>query len=255
MCELVLEIDYREKAVINLINTYKDEHKEQLSFEYTVNNLIIGDFIIKDKVTNNVLYIIERKTILDLAASIIDGRFREQKQRLLDSTNGCYDKIIYILEGSKALKKYGNISKTIIDSSILNLIFKHKYKVLHTDNEKDTLEYLIHFCKKIHQNDFDKPSLVEFKNVKKGDNTDSFVNMLCTIPGVSSNVAKKIKERYTSLADLFNEYTKTDTKEDLLSDIQINKRRLGKALSNKIYCYLFNKNNDNNNKKYEECLL
>lgn len=248
MSELMLEIDYREKSVIKLIEEYPN-----FPFKYTVSNLLIGDFVIKQN--NETLYILERKTILDLAASITDGRFREQKQRLFESVNGCYDKVIYLIEGSRNLKKYGSISKTIINSSIVNLIFKHKYKVIHTTDEKDTLENLIHLCSKLHKGEFDKPMTVEIKTIKKGENTDPFVNMLCTIPGVSTVCGQKIKDKYVSLANLFDTYNKLEINEryELLTDIQVNKRKLGKVLSKKIYCYLFNEKMDKNNEV--ECLL
>jgi ERCC4-type nuclease len=136
MSEITLEIDYREKSVIKLI-----EETNNFPFKYNISNLIIGDFVIKQN--EDVLYILERKTIMDLSASITDGRFREQKQRLFESVNGCFDKIIYIIEGNRNLKKYGSIAKSTINSSIINLIFKHKYKVIHTIDEVDTIDNLI----------------------------------------------------------------------------------------------------------------
>ena len=262
MSEITLEIDYREKSVIKLIEEYKE-----FPFKYNISNLIIGDFVIKQD--DEILYILERKTIMDLSASITDGRFREQKQRLFESVNGCFDKIIYIIEGNKNLKKYGSISKTTINSSIVNLLFKHKYKVLHTTDEKDTLEQMIQISLKLQKGEFDKPIKTDVKIIKKGDNKNPFSNMLCTIPGVSTICAEKIKDKYTSLSNLFDEYkllTNIENKYELLADIQVNKRKIGKALSKKIYCYLFNekvdkdgdkdndKDNDNDNDN-EECLL
>ena len=44
-------------------------------------NLLIGDYIFKHN--DELITIIERKTIEDFAASINDGRYREQKERLI----------------------------------------------------------------------------------------------------------------------------------------------------------------------------
>lgn len=88
MNKIYLDIDYREKAIIKLLNN------KEIDANYTKNicNLYIGDFIIKKEddtvgdaqkeqiIKSNLYYIIERKSVFDLAASIIDGRFREQKK-------------------------------------------------------------------------------------------------------------------------------------------------------------------------------
>lgn len=247
---LILEIDYREIAIIKLFN-------ESKSIPYIVKNLPVGDFIFKEKDSDSIYYIIERKNMNDLASSIIDGRFREQKQRLFDSV-GTVEKIVYLIEGNKNLKKYGSIPKSTLDSSILNLIFKHQYKVVYTSNESDTYELLNLLYKKLTSKDYCTISNVPVKLIKKGDNTsqDVFVNMLSVIQGVSVQMAKKIKEKYTTLPDLINEYnnlTDLTDKEKLLCEIRItDKRKLGISLSKKIYNSLFvNKEVKNEDK----CLL
>lgn len=244
--KLILEIDYREKTIIKHI----EENKPDIS--YRITNLPIGDFMFKQEQENDneidnssIFYIIERKTLLDLASSITDGRFREQKKRLLDSVGIC-DKIVYILEGNKNQNKFGNLSKSIIDSSILNLIFRHKYKVIHTNNDVDTYNTLLSIYKKLQSNET-WPSLLETKHklIKKSEsvNNNILINMLSVIPGISINIAKKITEIYTSLPELINAYNNIDNldkKEKMLSCIQItNKRKLGMALSKKIYNSLY----------------
>lgn len=252
--EIILEIDYRETAII------KHFEEKRPSISYKVCNLPIGDFIFKNSSDDSVIYIIERKTILDLASSITDGRFREQKQRLLDSI-GEPNKIIYVLEGNKNLKKYGSISKSIIDSSILNLVFKHQYKVIHTLSDLETYDTLISLYSKLSSKDFGKINSTQVKLIKKSDNTSKniFINMLSTIPGVSSTIATKIALQYNTLPELIKEYDKLDEtsqKEQLLCNIQINKRKLGNVLSKKIYDSLFvNKEDNNGNNKGEQCLL
>jgi len=250
--DIILEIDYRESAII------KHFEEKTPSISYKVCNLPIGDFIFKNSSDESLIYIIERKTILDLASSITDGRFREQKQRLLDSI-GAPDKIIYVLEGNKNLKRYGSISKCIIDSSILNLIFKHQYKVIHTLSDLETYDTLISLYSKLSSKDFGNINSTQVKLIKKSDNTSNniFMHMLSTIPGVSTTIAGKIALKYNTLPELINEYNNlsdTNQKEQLLCNIQINKRKLGGSLSKKIYDSLF-VNKEDNKCKGEECLL
>lgn len=249
--QIILEIDYRERAIIKHIEDYKP------SINYKITNLPIGDFILKDNET--ICYIIERKTILDLAASITDGRFREQKQRLLDSI-GTPDKIVYILEGNKNQKKFGNISKAIIDSSILNLIFRHKYKVIHTSNDTDTFDTLVSLYKKLDSKEFDKTIESNTKLIKKSDsvNDNILMHMLSVIPGVSNNIARKIVDAYTTLPNLISSYEKIDNvrdKEIMLSVIQLtDKRKLGVALSKKVYDSLYI-NKESKKESKQVCLL
>ena len=67
-----LVIDNREGKIINLIKHLTD---------YTVEQLSIGDFLIKmgDSTTNTI--VVERKSVNDLYQSINDGRYKEQKAR------------------------------------------------------------------------------------------------------------------------------------------------------------------------------
>jgi ERCC4-type nuclease len=212
-----IKVDYREHSII-------DAFKKLNFTEYVVENLIIGDFIVGE-------IIIERKSVLDLSSSIIDNRFREQKERLLQATNDP-SKIMYIIEGNK--KNIKNLSKKIIDGAIINLIFKHQYKVLFTIDILDTAENLISLFSKIKNNDFNKeitPNKMNF--IKKADkiNENILTNMLSVIPGVSILVAQKLFTKYNSMQNLLANLTETS-----LMHIQItDTRKIGKSLALKIY--------------------
>ena len=70
-------IDNREKDLIELFKNNNVTHVNK--------NLDIGD--IQFIINNEIIYIIERKTYDDLGASIKDGRYKEQKIRLLANNN------------------------------------------------------------------------------------------------------------------------------------------------------------------------
>lgn len=225
-----LSVDYREYKVIELLNNDNDKITN-----YKVENLMIGDFIIKND--DIIHFVIERKSIDDLVSSIKDGRFREQKQRLIDSI-GNPDKIVYILEGNKN-NKY-SLPTSTINSAIMNLLFKHNYKVIFTENQEDTLSNILLLYKKVKDKVFEcsiEP-INQIKLIKKKDsiNNDIFINMLSVIPGVSILIARKINQEYKSLSNLINKFTEPE----LLSDLNItDKRKLGKALSKKIHTAFF----------------
>jgi ERCC4-type nuclease len=226
-----IQIDFREKDLISKICNYEDVNTETLS-------LPVGDIIIC-KEQNETEFIIERKTIADLSASIKDGRFREQKQRLLDSIKD-ESKIVYIIEGEWNTKL---LPKNIIDGAILNLMFIHNYKVIRTYNLDNTIEMISLMYKKIESNKISKERengmCVQLISKKDKDKTKVFENQLCMINGVSLKIADAIKKQYTSMFCLIEEYMKKETekeKEMLLVDLVItDKRKIGKALSKKIY--------------------
>jgi len=244
--DIILEIDYRENSILKLFLAENIKISDNIySFEninYKICNLHIGDFVFKNNM-NEILYIIERKTINDLCSSITDSRFREQKERLLESVNDS-SKIIYIIEGNKnQISKFSKINKTTINSAIQNLILKHQYKVIFSDSLDDTLEQLQLLYKKIKENDIlIKPSVGII--VKKSDklNNNIFINQLTVIPGVSQNAGLKIHEIYKSMTHLINTLennTNVIDKELFLSNIQVSeKRKIGKVLSKKIYSAL-----------------
>lgn len=228
---MILEIDYRESKIIELM-------KDNNSIKYKVLNLPIGDFVIRD-FNENIIYIIERKSYADLSASIRDNRFREQKQRLLESM-GDASKIIYILENNTTTKF--SLSKNILDSAILNLILKHNYKVIYTKNHQDTLDMLLLLFKKIVNNELiESNRTIQQILIKKSDNINDniFIHILTVIPRVSVSIAQKIVEKYNCISLLMDAYIQLsdiNLKKKMLSDIQItDTRKLGKVLSERIY--------------------
>lgn len=246
---MFLFADYREKWFFDYL---EQDNSNSLLKEYKPfiksAPLPIGDFIIcEDEEMTSILTIIERKTIRDLSSSITDGRFREQKERLLDSVKD-ESKILYIIEGNQKILKNG-VSGTIIDSSIINLLFKHHFKVLKTDNSTDTFNNLMLLLKKFENNEFNQVTITApVKLVSKKDkiNGNLLATQLSVISGLSYKTAKIISENYTSLKMLIHEYDKCEnieSMEKMLSNIQLSdSRKLGNALSKKIYNCLYNNN-------------
>ena len=74
-------------------------------------------------------FIFERKTLTDLNASINDGRYKEQKHRLLSSYSN--NAITYIIEGDDIHKSINRNDKKI-SSSYFNTLYE-----LHKDQSRD----------------------------------------------------------------------------------------------------------------------
>lgn len=140
-----LLIDYREKNAVQPII-------DQLpSSAYTLTNLHLGDFqfVIGSGNEQRPLMIIERKTINDLAASVKDGRYMEQKMRLLSKREGEQDpsvKIAYILEGNYSFSpKFtcANMNNKSLSGVIINSILRDNVIVWSTKSMLETNDLLI----------------------------------------------------------------------------------------------------------------
>lgn len=236
---MLIEIDYRERDIIALFENIKEDIKTP---QFKVCNLIIGDFIIKKE--EDILFVIERKSIKDLCASITDGRHTEQKNRLLESIKDP-KKIVYIIEGKKSEAFNNSVTTKSINSAILNLTFKHKYQVIFTESKQDTVDNIILLYNKIKNNELETVIGSKINVIKKSDkiNDNIFINMISVIPGISEKIAIKIHEKYNTLNDLIKSYNLIENecdKKKMLSEILVTKRKVGKVLSEKIYNSIFN---------------
>lgn len=138
----MLIIDTREAKLIELFKNIPD-----FKIPYTVENLQIGDIIIRHNVPGKTFnIIIERKCVNDMIASIKDGRYKEQKIRLLaEVSNNNNDinrnRICYILEGAQSELRLPQ-DKPMFNGSIISSIFRDNIPILRTFNMKETVEII-----------------------------------------------------------------------------------------------------------------
>ena len=100
----------------------------KLNLDYVeISSIPLGDFIIKHG--DDTILIIERKTMSDLVSSINDGRYKEQKIRLL--SNYPKGKIIYFFEGTltSGFKNNEKINN-IINGALINTTFRDNIRLL-----------------------------------------------------------------------------------------------------------------------------
>ena len=230
-------IDTRESKLIELF--------EKNNTDYNKKQLEIGDIqIIKD---DEIILCIERKTIDDLVSSIKDGRYKEQKTRMLSKINS--DNILYIIEGR--LDKYKHNEKQIF-GSITNMNFRDKIKVISTNNIEQTYDLIISLKKKFIEGKFNSKENKDYNetikiNKKENITLDLFnIKVLSTIPGVSVKMSEIIINKVNSIKELIQTYNDLDNEKDkveYLKNIQYSdKRKIGLVISNRIYKYLCNIN-------------
>jgi len=227
---MIIEVDNREPIII------KDYFNNISNIQLTVNlkNLDQGDFIIRDP-NENILLIIERKTINDLLSSVKDTRYSEQSERysLLDIPN---HKIIYIIEGN-----YGNFNKESIEfktiySCIFSLNYTKGFTVLFTESVKGTCTIIEEYLNRIIENKISskfKLNLVKKQTITKY-NIDSY--MLNLVPGIGLETAKEI---LLNTNKSFYEFWKLLKNSEIdLESIKIKNRKLSKKIIENIRYFL-----------------
>jgi ERCC4-type nuclease len=188
-------IDFREKDILK----HCIEMNKNINIEIKTENLLLGDILI-DKL------LIERKTINDLAASIVDGRYREQSFRLLKALDEGF-KVFYFIEGNMDLYT-GAISKNTLVSTIYSLTNKG-FQVLLTKNSKDTAFFLLQFAEKMKKDaeKMKKDAEKMKKDAEKMKNTEKKDN-------------EKIKDTETNI--LTNEIAEIDIIDEIETNQEIN---------------------------------
>ena len=156
---MIIKIDYREKELIKLCETKLKMFNYGTKIQLKTENLNIGDILIQDGNDNNIT-IIERKSINDLAASIKDGRYKEQSYRLNESRFHNHN-IIYLIEGDMTKwtpQRYGKriIDKSAIYSSFASLLFCKGFSVLRTMNLDETAIMILKMVKKMDKEGYEK---------------------------------------------------------------------------------------------------
>ena len=249
-----------DKKTMELLIDNRESIKERLESEkqdmnITFENLSLGDYLFK--LNGEDIIVIERKTIADYAASIRDGRHREQKARLL--SNFAIHKIIYLVEGditkNNSSYKYNKVSNETIVSSIVNTMLRDNIHVFHTKDTNETIFFLQTLYKKIAKQGkgFMKKTysyedtLCQTAVVKKNKNISKSVchlMMFNNIPDVSLVTAKRLLNHFKTMAGCIGVLSELDENERLefLRSIPVSEgkkfRKLSKKSCNNILDFL-----------------
>ncbi|XP_065661892.1 crossover junction endonuclease MUS81 isoform X2 [Hydra vulgaris] len=221
-------------------------------------------------------FIIERKRMDDLASSICDGRFKEQKFRL---KNCGLLKLIYMVESYKNAKHLP-IPEQSLYQSITNTQVIDGFFIKETDDLFHSAEYLkimtnqlinlyknktlfaarMNLVKEIKKNaiceevlQHDEQYLITFEEFSSQTDKNKvllvkemFVKHLTQIKGMSVDRALAIVKIYSTPSILVSAYENCSSeseKENLISSIQFGtlQRKIGNALSKQVYFVYSNK--------------
>lgn len=238
-----LVVDIREKEPVK--TAIKDVF-ETVLFE----QMDVGDIGVRGS-NGEWLVIFERKTVRDLAASINDGRYREQKIRLMSVIEPLWKG--YIIEEAfpeAGIRFPGSrrvITKGAYCSVLLGLSMRDGMKVFQTDSLNGTVELLKSLMRKLPEyvkasesNGDDEQtvyqaSLVKAVQVKKKQNLTAetcFIAQLTQIPGMSFNMATAVAASFSTMTAVAH------ASQGELEGIIVGKRKLGPVLAKRVKEYI-----------------
>ena len=241
MSKLILKVDNREGKLKPLF----DEQKElQVVYE----TLEYGDFQLIHEGETVPLFIFERKTLDDLLASIKDGRYKNQKARLLQTFQP--SQLYYIIEGKCSYHPSTKATDKILQSAIINTQLRDKISCFITQNLQDTFHLICGIFTRV-KDDQDKyinvqattqeQTVVMTKNASEPSKV--FQAMLCQIPGISDKSASVVVEKWQQFKHMYDELIVLSHEErnSILDNLKhpSTNRRLGKRTVEGILKYMF----------------
>jgi len=187
----ILYIDSNEPADIRKqVQSEVADRDLQLSTE--TKGLKSGDFVIGD-------VCIERKEASDLASSIKDGRLKSQSRRIVSD----FDTGYIIIEGDPYDLRYSNLHQNAVIGTQVSRS-EQGMDIISVPDKSGTA-YAVH---KICEKHLEEDTRTEKLKKTSAETEDTFVAMLSCIRGISRRKAEKIAERYGSMTDLANNWSR-----------------------------------------------
>lgn len=244
MASILVHVDYREAELIERLKSFP---------ELTIQtpNLEIGDIMFVNSETEQPYLVLERKTLADLASSNRDGRYREQRARLL-SMKGQGVSVGYLLEAGSGfttgLDKVftGNVKESLLAIILLRLQTRHGLPVFQVQNTAGSATMICLLAKMLSEDPtclspinadatVAAAAYTEVLSVQKSANRNlkrTSAGMLCAIPGIGAKMSEGILDACTSLEALMGK------SQEEISNLKLGKRSVGKVAAEKIWTAL-----------------
>ncbi|RCN41028.1 ERCC4 domain protein, partial [Ancylostoma caninum] len=210
--EVVLIADVRENHGSMRGNTVV-EYLTSSNHRMETRALSVGDYLwVLRKIdgTEMVLdWVVERKTWHDLQQSIRLGRYEEQKQRLCRSP---MQNMVYLVEG-KFTSEYAACEQALATTMVM-----HGFMIQRTKSPQETAEFLCRLTahlkmatSKRHVTGISYESLQELSRKTRADTVkDVWIRQLMICPGMSSERAQQVADRFPSMAAMIQQYSQAE---------------------------------------------
>jgi ERCC4-type nuclease len=203
-----------------------------------VQQLPVGDALIKHG--EQTVVVIERKTTADFEASFLDGRYREQRTRLLAFCQANKARALYILEGGVD-GRVRSLTRPAIQKLIHRLMLRYNVAVWVTRSLEDTAVTLTLLAEQVREDPkvFEGEQLsytdvmAPTKKANKDDPRAFALGALQGCPGVSAKSAAAVLEACGgSLGGVMA------AEEATLAAVKVGERRVGPAVAKRLVALL-----------------
>jgi len=222
-------LDTRESELITILT------------DITVKALPVGDIWIgvneEGKMSEGGL-IIERKSIRDLEASILDGRYREQRGRILAFCEENKTQPMYILEGSLS-SNTGRLQKSAIMKFIQRLVLHYQIPVIQSSSVHETSELIQTLMEQWKEDPTRLRQTTERikmtdgihvqKKVNAADPKQFAIACLAQCPGVSVKMSEALIVHFGSLKAIMEAPVKD------IEAVKVGARKIGPAVSKRLH--------------------
>lgn len=222
-------LDTREAELITLLDGV------------TVKALHVGDILIGVKEDGTMAeggIVIERKSIRDLEASILDGRYREQRGRILAFCEENKTQPMYILEGSLS-SSTGRLPKSALMKFIQRLILHYQIPVIQTASIQETAELLQTMMEQWIDDPMRLKQTTERikmtdgihvqKKANAADPTQFAIACLAQCPGVSVKMSEAIITAFGTIKATMNAGVKD------IEQVKVGTRKVGPVVSKRLH--------------------
>ena len=220
----MLYVDTREIYLIELLQLQKEN----------VRQLDVGDIWIGE---GEMGLVIERKSIRDLESSILDGRYKEQRGRILSYCQTHKTQPMYILEGPLN-SSTGRLQTKAILKFINRLIFHYQIPVQQTSGTQETAQLVRALMEQWAENPKNLQRATELIkvtdgiHVRKKANASDFkyfgICCLAQCPGVSVKMGEVLITKFGSLKGVMDAHVKD------IEDLKVVARKIGPVVSKRL---------------------
>jgi ERCC4-type nuclease len=194
----------------------------------------------EEKAANGGL-VIERKRMADFEASFLDGRYREQRGRILAFCQAHHAQPVYLIEGPFSAGT-GRLPKKTLMKLLNRLLLRYQIPIVHTQSVKESAEWIQATAEQWKedatalQRTQEKVSVSDGLHIQKKQNASDprLFAMACVAqcPGVSVKMAESLVGTYPSLTALLQLTAKE------IEQHKVGARKIGPVVSQRLYALL-----------------
>ncbi|HIQ50920.1 MAG TPA: hypothetical protein EYH54_03020 [Nautiliaceae bacterium] len=186
--ELKIIVDDRERniKILDLLDKKFEVQRERLE---------VGDFIVSDRI------VIERKTLEDFLASLLDKRIFEQIKKM----KAAFEIPIIVIEGSLNIEDLfylRNIHPNAIRGLLLSILVDERIPLIFTKNEEETVNLLEILARREQINEKRIPQIKVAKKIKTI--SDAQEALIASIPGINKQLAVNLLSYFKTPKNVAN---------------------------------------------------